>query len=156
MLGFDLHARCLPIFNFFETEMAAKIDRGKEAEKPEYVHGANHAEVEFAVVEFCLRGDFHSAAISGRVGDCGKDRWQKGGGISIAGNLHWEWREAQKFAWSRKSISAVCSEPLGKIVGPARNFSIKPNPSDAAKIVLTWGRWPACHFVYDAEINRAS
>ena len=88
MLSFDLHARCLPIFNFFETEMAAKIDRGEQAEKFEYIHGANHAEIEFAVVELCLGSDFHSAAISGRVGDCGEDRWQEGGGISIAGNLH--------------------------------------------------------------------
>src|SRR5437660_216815 len=136
--------------------MAAEINRGKKAEKPGCVHGANHAEVEFAVVEFCLGSDFHSAAISGRIGDCGEDRWQKGGGISIAGNLHWEWRKAQEFAGSRKSISSVCPDPLGKIVGPARNFSIKPNPSDAAEIVLTWCRRLACHFAYDAEINRAN
>src|SRR5437879_3785850 len=131
MFGFDLHARRLSIFNFFETEMAAEINRGKEAENLEYIHGANHAEVEFAIVEFRYGRDFHSAAVSGSIGNGGEDCWPKWASwISIAGDTHREWRKAQKFAWSRKSISTVCSEPLGKIVGPARNFSIKPNPSD--------------------------
>ena len=137
--------------------MAAEINRRKEAEKPEYVHGANHAEVEFAVVESCLRGDFHSAAISGRVGDCGEDGWPKlASWISIAGDTHRKWREAQEFAWSRERVSATCSEPLGQIVGPTCNFSINPNPSNAAEIMLTWGRRLACHFAYHAEINPAN
>src|SRR5439155_19142022 len=137
--------------------MAAEINRGKEAEEPEYVHGANHAEVEFAVVESCLRRDFHSAPVRGRIGECGVDGWPKlASWISIAGDTHRKWREAQKFAWSRERVSATCSEPLGQIVGPTCNFSINRNPSNAAEIMLTWCRRLACHFSYHSVINTAN
>src|SRR5947207_14543084 len=89
-----------------------------------------------------------------RVCGCREDRWQDGGVISIAGNLHWEWRKAQKFAGSRERVSAVCPDPLGKIVGPTCNFSIKPYPGHAAEIMLTWDRRRACDFAYYPEINR--
>ena len=47
----------------------------------------------------------------------------------------------------------MCSDPLGKIVGPARNFSVKPYPGHAAEITLTWGRRLAYYFEYQPEIN---
>jgi hypothetical protein len=50
----------------------------------------------------------------------------------------------------------MCSEPLGQIVGPTRNFAVEADTGDAAEVMLTWGRRLACHFAYHAEINRAN
>src|SRR5437868_12691852 len=120
MFSLDLYTRRLLVLDLLESEVAAKIDCREKAEQFKSIHGADGAEVKVAIVEFCARGNLHSAPVSRRVGDrsqnCGLECC---GAVAVACNFHSNRSKAQELARSAKGISAVGPNPLGEIAGPA-------------------------------------
>src|ERR1700683_2227709 len=72
----SLHAQvlCLEVLHFANVQVSAEVNRGKHRCKPEGIDAANHADIELAVIQLCVRRDLHAAAVSGSVGESRQDR----------------------------------------------------------------------------------
>src|SRR5215469_5184303 len=106
-LGFDLHRRGLCILHFAKIQMAAEINRRKEAEQFEFVHRADNAYIEFSVVQLGSRRDLHASAVTRRIGYRGEKRGLERSRSAIERELHGKGCEAYELARRAQRVTTT-------------------------------------------------
>ena len=73
MVGLDAEMGGGEVVDFADVQVSAEVDRGEHAGQLERVDGADHADVEEAVVHLGAGSDLHASAVGGSVGEGGEE-----------------------------------------------------------------------------------
>ena len=122
--------------------MVSKINCREQAGQFERVDGADYADVEQAVVGLRARGDLHTSAVGGGVGEGREDCWlfflrEPLGRCALIRNenFHGKSGELKHGGRQTESVATVSPQPARQAIGTACDVGIESNAGDGAEVV---------------------